>query len=88
MAAAEMTSKSIRQDGPSNCAVRTLYCTGTSPGDAADFFTVTGLTTVYGWVARNGEGLLGTGTNATNVITFTNAQSGTSKVWQIMVWGV
>jgi hypothetical protein len=89
MAAAEFTSKTITQFGPFNSSIRLLECTGTSPGDNADFFTVTGLTTVYGVFAKVlGENVIGTTTSATNVITFTNAQGGTSKVWHMIVWGV
>jgi predicted methyltransferase MtxX (methanogen marker protein 4) len=86
MTSAELTLESSFQVQP-NAGLKMSMWKGTGT-NATDYATLTEFTVVQGAIIFATDGTVGTftitGTN--NVITFTNAASG-SKIWNILAWG-
>lgn len=83
MTVAEATLETFKQALP-NSGVKVIYVEATTT-NAADYITVSGLTTITGWYLRSSD-TVAAGSHATNVITLSNGATG-SKAWSGLVWG-
>lgn len=84
MTTAEGTAETFIQAMP-NAGVKMIYIIATTT-NAADFITVSGLTTIQSWYLRSSD-TVAAGSNATNVITLSNGATG-AKVWYGWATGV